>query len=60
MSEETPRKPSHLAYQVSEAADGKAHFNRIGAAFRHRDGEGFNIQLESVPVDPRADLSKML
>ncbi|MDP1796236.1 MAG: hypothetical protein Q8K78_02085 [Planctomycetaceae bacterium] len=47
------KSPSHFVYQVRER-DGKPDFwNRIGVAFPHRDEQGFNIQLESVPLDGR-------
>ncbi|MDH4980957.1 hypothetical protein [Hyphomicrobium sp. D-2] len=45
------KRPSHIAYQVREGDDNKSYFNRIGAVWQHKDGEGFNIQLDSVPVD---------
>lgn len=49
-----PKGPTHVAYQVREGGEGqKSYFNRIGAVWAHKDGEGFNIQLDSVPVDGR-------
>lgn len=58
MSEDnnTPKKPSHHAFQVNEGQDGKSYFNRVGAAFEHKDGQGYNIMLDSVPVDGRVTL----
>ena len=57
MSEDnTPKKPSFIAYQVNNGNDGKAHFNRVGAPFEHGDGEGHNILLDSLPVDGRVTL----
>lgn len=47
--------PSHIAYQVRENGD-KSYFNNIGTAFEHKDGKGFNINLESVPVDGKVTL----
>lgn len=47
------RSPSHIAYHVREGEDQKSYFNRIGSVWPHKDGEGFNIQLDSVPVDGR-------
>ncbi len=47
------RSPSHIAYQVREGEGNKSYFNRIGAVWAHKDGEGFNLQLDSVPVDGR-------
>lgn len=54
---ETPasKSPSHIAYQVRDGKD-KGFFTRIGAAWPHRDGNGFNIQLEAVPLDGRITL----
>ena len=48
--------PSHIAYQVREGEDGKSFFNRVGSAFEHKDGQGFNVLLDSVPVDGRVTL----
>ena len=48
----TPSKaPTHIAYHVREGKDGKGFFTRIGAAWQHRDGKGFNIQVEVFPLD---------
>ena len=49
--EHSSNKPSHIAYQVSERDNGQAYFNRCGSAFKHKDGKGFNIMLDSVPVN---------
>lgn len=53
-----PKLPSHIAYQVRPAATegAKPHFNRVGAAFAHKDGQGFNLTLDSVPIDGRVVL----
>jgi len=53
---DTPKKPSHLAYQVSEGQEGKSFFNKVGAAFEHKDKAGYNLQLDSIPVDGRVTL----
>jgi hypothetical protein len=53
---EKPKRPSHIAYQVRDGAEGASHFNRIGSAFAHKDGQGFNLKLDSVPVDGRITL----
>lgn len=50
------KRPSHYAYQVNEGQEGKSYFNKVGAAFEHRDRQGYNILLESVPVDGRVTL----
>jgi len=45
--------PSHIAYQVRDREGKKGVWTRIGAAWPHSDGKGFNIQLEAVPLDGR-------
>ena len=42
--------PTHVAYQVRNGKD-KGFWTRIGVAWTHKDGKGFNIQLECVPLD---------
>ena len=50
-------KPTHAAYVVKESSNGsKSYWNRIGSAWKHKDGDGFNIQLETVPLDGRVTL----
>ena len=50
------RSPSHIAYQVKDREGGKGFFTRIGVAWKHKDGNGFNLQIESVPLDGRITL----
>lgn len=49
------KAPSHIAYHVREIAgkggEAKSFWNRIGSAWAHRDGNGFNIKLDCLPVD---------
>lgn len=52
----SPSRPSHIAYQVREGGEGKSFFNRVGSAFAHGDGKGFNLILDSTPVDGRVTL----
>lgn len=49
------KKPTHTAYQVRESGS-NSYWTRIGAAWAHGDGKGFNIQLEAVPLDGRITL----
>lgn len=49
------KKPTHVAYHVTERGD-KSFWNRIGVAWKHQDGNGFNIQLECAPYDGRVTL----
>lgn len=50
------KAPSHIAYQVRDREGGKGFWTRIGAAWANADGQGFNIQLECVPLDGRITL----
>ena len=44
-------KPTHRVFTV-EKREGKDDFwTEIGAAFAHKDGKGFNIQLRALPLD---------
>lgn len=47
------KTPTHIASQVRDLAGGKSHWTRIGSAWAHKDGKGFNIQLDVVPLDGR-------
>ncbi len=42
--------PDFIAYQVRQGQK-KAYWTRIGAAWAHQDINGFNIQLDAVPLD---------
>lgn len=49
----TGKLPSHAAYQVRDRQGQKSFWTRIGTAWPHADGKGFNVQLEAVPLDGR-------
>jgi len=54
----TGKSPSHFVYHVRviEGRD-KGFWTRIGSAWAHNDGKGFNVQLEGlVPLDGRITL----
>ena len=40
-----------VVYSVREGKDGKKFWNRVGAAFPHKEGDGFNVVLEALPLD---------
>jgi len=52
-------RPSHRVYAVRERVDDDAFWTRIGSAFPHQDGKGFNIVFDAVPVDGRAVLREL-
>ncbi len=50
------KSPSHIAYQVRDREGKKGFWTRIGSAWAHADGSGFNVQLECIPLDGRITL----
>lgn len=47
------KAPSLIAYHVRERKGTTSIWTRIGGAWEHSDGQGFNIQIETVPLDGR-------
>ena len=41
--------PAFIAYHVAEKGE-NSFWTRIGAAFDHKDGKGFTLDLDLVPV----------
>lgn len=55
-TESNPSKsPTHIAYHVRDAGQ-KGYWTKVGAAWQHKDGNGFNIQLDIVPLDGKIAL----
>lgn len=55
--ESAPGKaPSHVVYHIRDREGGKGFWTRIGSAWAHTDGKGFNVQLDVVPLDGRITL----
>ncbi|MEO1346752.1 MAG: hypothetical protein AAFV74_21620 [Pseudomonadota bacterium] len=55
-SENTPnlKKPFMLAYSVKPIGDGKKSiWTKIGAAWAHKDDQGYEVRMEAVPLDGR-------
>lgn len=49
--QEAAKGPDFIAFHVRDGEDkGKSYWTRIGAAWKHKDGEGLNLQLDLVPV----------
>jgi hypothetical protein len=53
------RKPDFIAYTVRNSKDGNGHWNKVGAAWEHRDGRGMDIQLDSIPLDGRLTIREL-
>ena len=49
------KAPTYNAYQVRDGNE-KGFFTRIGAAWPNKDGKGFNVQLDAVPLNGRITL----
>lgn len=52
----TTKKPDYIAYHVRDGKGDKGYFTRVGVAFAHKDGKGFNILLDMIPLDGRVAL----
>jgi hypothetical protein len=52
MTKQTAKRPTHRVYAVTEkdGAD-KAFWTAIGAAWPHRDGRGYSVELSCIPRD---------
>jgi len=51
-NEPKSKRPSHGVYVVEGEGD-KAFWTKIGAAWSHDDGKGFNVSLNCLPVSGR-------
>lgn len=47
MSENKGTRPTHRAYVAKE----NSRWIEIGAAWVHKDGKGFRVKLDAIPVD---------
>lgn len=54
-SNNTKKAPSHAVYHVNDRGE-KSYWTRIGSAWQHADNKGFNVQIDSVPLDGRITL----
>jgi hypothetical protein len=52
----TTNKPDYFAYVVTEREGRDAFWDKIGMAYKHKDGKGLNVQLQSLPIDGRISL----
>jgi len=46
------KHPAYIAYSVRDGKEGeKGFWTRIGAAWKSKDGKGFRLQLNALPLD---------
>lgn len=51
------QKPPFIAYSIRERGEGKkAKFTEIGVAFPHKDGKGFDVLCDAMPLSGRITL----
>jgi hypothetical protein len=46
----TSNRPSHRVYAVTKNGE-RSFWQKIGAAWVHADGEGFNLKLDYLPLN---------
>ena len=51
MAERQPATPTHRVYTVIRREGQDDYWLNIGLAFPHKDGNGFNIVLQALPLD---------
>ena len=51
MAERQPASPTHRVYTVIRREGQDDYWLNIGLAFPHKDGKGFNIVLQALPLD---------
>ncbi len=56
-SQQPGRKPTHRLYRVAGEGE-NTNWMPIGAAWLHRDGNGFSIQCDAVPLQGRIVMRK--
>ena len=50
MTTKQTNRPSHRIYAVTKNGDSN-YWREIGAAWPHKDGEGFNLKLDFLPLN---------
>jgi hypothetical protein len=57
MNRQPAKRPTHRVYAVTERGEAKAFWTAIGAAWPHRDGQGYNVELSCIPTPAPASSS---
>ena len=52
---ETSKSPAMIAYSVRDAGE-ESYWDRVGAAFAHKKGGGYDVVLDSLPLSGRITL----
>ncbi len=59
MTQRKNTTPSHAVYLVRDREEEKSIWTRVGAAWPHGDGKGFNIQLSAYPVGGKLTIREL-
>ena len=51
MADRQPNTPTHRAYSVIKRDGQDDYWLNLGLVFPHKDGKGFNIVLQALPLD---------
>jgi hypothetical protein len=51
MADRQPAAPTHRAYSVIRREGQDDYWLNIGLVFPHKDGDGFNLILQALPLD---------
>ena len=51
MAEKEPHQPTHTAFTVIKREGKEDYWLDIGVAFPHKDGRGFTVMLQAIPLD---------
>src|SRR3982751_1855612 len=51
MADKQPPAPTHRVYTVIKREGQDDYWLNIGLAFPHKDGKGFNVVLQALPLD---------
>ncbi len=49
---QAPNAPDYLAWHVTQKGE-KSFWNKVGAAWAHKDGKGYTLQMETCPINGR-------
>lgn len=51
MTNSSSKMPSHRIYAVAQRGEKKPEWREIGAAWAHKDGKGFSLKLDMLPLN---------
>jgi len=47
----TKNRPTHRIFSVTKNAESGSKWTEIGAAWPHKDGQGFNLKFDAMPAN---------